>query len=171
MINIEIGGIIITDIAGYDIKQTYSSVDGGSSLLRSMNGTGIKQTRWEKIKITTTGTGWIPPALQTLDTNAQQVMKCTAPMHSQSASNVITISADRRTDTGSEPFGLAFVNGNWIDTPCAMSVNQATLTAVAGATLYRACWYPEYTVYADRVVDDGDLGGPYYSWSFTAEQA
>jgi hypothetical protein len=171
MINFELGGVVIPDMAGFNLQQRYSPVDGGSAVLRSMNGTAVKMTHWEKTRIVTSATGWIPPALQMLDYASAMTMKCIAPMHAQSASNVITISADRRIDTGADPFGMALVGDDWVDTAVSMSVDEATLTTVTGATLYRVGWYPQFTVYAARPQDNSDLGGPSYSWTLEAEQA
>lgn len=75
---LKIGAIEIPNRAALDLEQTYEPM-GGETTLRTVDGTGIKQSTWRKTRTTLTGGGWIPPGLSTLDTTAQLVIACIAP--------------------------------------------------------------------------------------------
>jgi len=57
------------DVSGYctqNVSVQYSQI-GGTTILRQMDGTGVKQTAWTKKRFTVTGDGRAPTALRDLD--------------------------------------------------------------------------------------------------------
>ena len=66
--------------------------------------------------------------------------------------------------------GLALVGDDWVNTACSVTDGVATVTAVAGAALYRVCWMPIYSVKAKRPSETQDSGSASHSWSITWEE-
>ena len=58
--------VIVEANASFGFKQGFSNL-GGSAILRTIDGTGIKQTLWRKLAITISAYGWIPHGLNDLD--------------------------------------------------------------------------------------------------------
>lgn len=170
MVNFQLDTVTVATMAGLTFSQEYSPL-GGSQLLRTLNGAGFKQQNWQKTKITTRGSGWIPAGLQELDYSVSMTMKCSAPRQQQGVSNVFTLPSARRSDTGYEPFGFGLVGDEWISTVTNVVTDTATLTVVTGATEYRVLWYPELTVFAEPPTDTGNLGDGNYEWTLEAEEA
>lgn len=48
-----------------------SSSAGGATNLRMANGAIVRQVAWEKLSITLTCSGWVPPALSSIDWSEQ----------------------------------------------------------------------------------------------------
>lgn len=165
---LEIGGLVIPVQAAGDIEQTFEDI-GGSKLHRMLNGAGLKQTHWRKIRTRISGTGWVPPGLAGLDYDAQLVLKSCSARALQAVGNVIAVPAARRTDTGYEPTGYAIVNGRYVSTPLALVSNTATLTAVTGAQGYGVKYWPQFTVYAAFSESNRAMGSS-WTWQIEAEE-
>ncbi|ODU49076.1 MAG: hypothetical protein ABS92_06795 [Thiobacillus sp. SCN 63-374] len=164
----ELGGLVIPVQAAGDISQTFETI-GGFTLHRMLNGAGVPQSHWRKLKTTITGSGWTPPGLAGLDYDATHVLKSVAARSLQATGNVITVPAARRTDTGYAPTGYAIVDGRYVPTPLVLVTNTATLAAVAGAQGYGVRYWPQITVYA-RFSDDNRPSGASWNWRIEAEE-
>lgn len=164
----ELGGLVIPVQAAGDISQTFEHI-GGFTLHRMLNGAGVPQSHWRKLKTTITGSGWVPPGLAGLDYDATHVLKSVAARSLQATGNVITVPAARRTDTGYAPTGYAIVDGRYVSTPLVLVTNTATLTVVAGAQGYGVRYWPQFTVSA-RFTEDTRPVGASWSWRIEAEE-
>lgn len=167
---LEIGGLQLPIGASHGIEQNIEPF-GGSSLLRMMAGNGVKQTHWKRLRVRISGNGVIPPGLQALDYSQPMTIKCAGVRSIVSASNIITLPAARRSDTGYEPYGLAQLpRGDMVGTICNVVGNVATLAAVTGAIGYAACYWPQLTVFADEPTERVDVRRGARSWDLIAEE-
>ena len=170
---LKFGTLEIPLLAALDIEQTYPPI-GGEALLRTVSGAGIKQMTWRKTRIVTTGSGWLPAGLDTLDTSATLAIACVVPrtVPAVFATRQATLPAARRSDSGHLPWGVAVMPDNSvIVTPATMAGNVATLDAVANAVSYKALYLPLITCWAMRPTDSGTPGDASYRWEITAEEA
>lgn len=171
MIGIVIDGVPIPAMAALDLRQDYEGIGGGPSIFRASDGTGIIQETWKKLRVTTSGKGWIPSALDGLDTSVSHVMGCIKQLSLPCTGLVATLPAARRSDAGAEPYGLAILsNGRTVKTPVTLAGNVATAAAVAGAVRYQVCWYPELVVGFERPTESLDRGDASFAWTLTAEE-
>jgi len=165
----EIDGITVPLQSVIDFTQGYD--DFGSSVVhRMMDGSGKKQSNWTKIKTTLSGRGWIPAGLDGVDYSGSVLLKCAAAKMITSASNVIVLTADRRSDTDYEPRGYAIVDGQRVDTTISLPANTATLGVVAGASSYQVEYFPQITVFAKLSSSDATVTEANYSWRIEAEE-
>jgi len=156
--------------ASLEVEQTYEEI-GGVSLMRTLNGTAIKQAHWRKLRTTIAGQGWTPDGLTGIDWDNSLTVRCIAPRSIVSTSNTIVIPSARRTASGYEPFGFAHKSdGSHVTTAVSMATNTATLTAVTSAASYTVCWYPEFSAYAEPPRQRFDVSGAAAGWELTAEQ-
>ena len=170
--SLEIGGAVIPNRAGFDVDQQYEML-GTETILRACSGRGIKQMTYEKMRITTSCSGWMPSGLETLDYTAQHVVKCVVPrgITANPSTRQATIPAARRSDSGYLPFGLAIsATGEAVKTAVTMATNLATCDAVSGATSYHVSWYPSVTCWLMRPQTSGNLADASYRWELTAEE-
>lgn len=170
--SLEIGSLVIPGIAGIEIDQQYVPL-GGETILRAVSGRGIKQMTYQKLRIVTSGQGWLPSSLETLDYAAQHVIKCVVPrgMVANFATRQATLPAARRSDTGYTPFGTALLaGGQAVDTAVTMAGDVATCAAVSGAVSYHVSYFPAPTVYLLRPQASGSLADASYRWELTAEE-
>ena len=160
-----------------EFNQNYTLL-GGSQLLRMMNGAAVKQTHWQKISTDVACSGIIPPALSEIDFRAAYLMRCGAK-RAVSATNPlgVPVPTERRTDAGYEVQGFAYVDltgtgadAQWIATTVVDNGATVDLGAVAGASIYRAYYWPEIMVFSDPPVENVVVHGAEYSWSLIAEQ-
>ena len=164
-----IDGITIPTWASLTIKQSYESIQGVSRD-RTADGTLRQREIWAgKIRTIITGGGNAPSGIQEIDTSGSYTIHCIKPLSINSASNVINIPASRRSDAGSHPFGFAIIGDEMIETAVSMAVNEATLTAVAGADGYQVRWFPVITVMSDPVQEDLARGSG-FGWMIEAEE-
>ena len=63
---LRINGTALPDAAQLDLQLQISPL-GGSTVHRLSDGRAVKQTVWQKRRITLSATGWIPPALDAID--------------------------------------------------------------------------------------------------------
>ncbi|MGQ7957688.1 hypothetical protein ACUTAF_08225 [Pseudomonas sp. SP16.1] len=164
---ITLGGVEIVLHAGAPVE-TLEPI-GGSTVLRMSDGAGIKQQHWERMAGSISGDGWMPPGLDGLDYSGPLELRSTKVQSIGGSGLVYTLTSTPRPDVA--PWGLALVGRDWVKTACAVVDGVATLTAVAGATAYRACWLPVFSVFANRPSESqsGATGG--HTWSLTWEEA
>ena len=163
-----IGGIEIPLNSSHNLSQTYEPQQAVTRI-RMADGSLIQQISWgSKLLTTIDGSGVIPSGLQMLDYTASIVIKCVAERAVTSASNVIDIPSERRSDY--PPEGRALLNGKWQSTPVSMSVDEATLTAVPGATQYQCIYWPELTCFCDPPSESRGVRNSDYGWTITGEQ-
>ena len=110
----------------------------------------------------------MPAGLQELDYTNAITIKCIAERAVTSATNVISVPAQRRADYGVE--GRALLSGVWQSTPVSLVGDTATLTTVAGATQYQAIYWPELVCFADPPAEQRNARNNGYGWSITAEE-
>ncbi len=172
MMTLKIGGLAIPLLAALDIEQSYEAI-GGEAVFRTVNGTGIKQSTWKKLRVTTGGGGWIPAGLETLDVAQPLTLACILPraVPADFATRQATLPAARRGDAGHTPWGLALLpDGGIAETQISLAGNVATLDAVTGAIAYQAMYLPQLTVWASRPRDSGNRGDASYRWELVCEE-
>jgi hypothetical protein len=170
--SLEIGTLVIPLLAGMDIDQQYSAL-GSETILRAVSGRGIKQMTYNRMRVTTGGSGWMPAGLEALDFTAQHVIKCVVPrgLTAVFATRQATLPAARRSDGDYTPFGTALLAaGRAVNTPVSMAGNVATCTAVSGAVSYHVSYYPAPTVWIMRPETSGSLADASYRWDIVAEE-
>lgn len=161
----KLGGVEIPLEANIGFKQTYSDVQK-KTIHRMMDGTAAPQGTFSKLKTALTGSGYSVHGLDGLDYSAALTLKCAEPRSIGSASNVIVIPSERRSDAGYEPMGIAIINNRRVFTGIAsVSVNQYTVETRAGATAYQVAYYPQLEVIAHRPESQGGL-----TWRIEAEE-
>lgn len=169
MILLELGGIVVrADAAGMELQQNYRVI-GGQALRRGLDGSAEKQVQWRKLATSISGAGNLPAGLDGLDFTQAMTLKCVTPRAIASASNVIALPANRRTDAGHVPIGFALFASEWVPTPVSMGGNNATLMAVAGALAYKVLYWPQLTVFAE-ITADGDMHEASYRWQIECEE-
>ncbi len=167
-----IGSLSIPLLAALDIDQQYQPI-GGETILRAVSGRGIKQMTYQRLRITTSGTGWLHPGLHSLDFTAQHVLSCVVPrsLPADFSTRQATLPAARRADSGFTPFGTALLpGGRAVSTPASMAGNVATCDAVSGALAYQVNYYPAPTVWLMRPNESGNQADASYRWELIAEE-
>jgi len=163
-----IGGIEIPQKSAHQLTQNYSPVQSVSRI-RMGDGTLTQQSAWAgKTSTEISADGLIPAGINEIDYSQPVTIKCIAERVITSASNIIDIPIGRRADYGVE--GRALLDGLWQTTPVSMSVDQATLTIVVGATQYQAIYWPELSCYLDPPNETRDTRTSAYGWTITAEE-
>lgn len=150
-------------------NQTYENF-GGHVVHRMLDGTGVKQNNWGKIRTTLSGSGGMPLSFRSINYNGALTLKCGVPRSIQSTSNVIAIPAARRADTGYLPQGFKRVAGFWLPSPVNVVVNTATVTIDPSATHYKVDFYPELPVFMNDPSETYNWDNVNTSWSITAEE-
>ena len=154
----------------FPASQTYSKVEGGSTVHRKLNGAAGKQTHWRKLKTSISGDGWAPAALAGVDWSQPVEIYCIQPRAIHSATVAATLPASRRSDFATAVLCRAVVGGNLVETPVTVATNTATATAVSGATSYQFYYYPQLNFYSDGPTDGLVLSDGVYGWSIEAEE-
>lgn len=170
--NFEIGSLVVRTIAGFDLQQSYEDI-GPEALLRTVSGRGIKQTTYSKLRIVTSGNGWMPAGLQTLDRTQQHVVKCIQPrtVPAVFATRQATLPAGRRSDADATPWGYAIkADGSAVTSAVSMAGNVATVAAVADAVAYAVAYLPQVTCWINPPMDSGDMSAATYRWELVAEE-
>lgn len=169
-----VAGLAIPIHSAYQVSQTYGRVRGGVAMPRARNGAARKHVQWTRLRTTLRGVGNIPTGLENVDFSGAFVMSCVAPrgVTGVGTNNVLTLPAARRTDAGYTPRGFALVGGLWRSAGLSLAVNEATITTAAGATQYRATYYPELTVMSEYGVEEGwDVDKHSNTWALDAEES
>ena len=165
-----VDGITVPVWASTDLTQEYRPLQAVTRR-RLADGSAIQRSLWTgKTATTIAGGGFAPSGLQAVDTSDSFDIWCIEPIAINGASNVFTLPAARRSDTGSEPFGFAVVGEQLVETPCGVVTNTATLTTVIGATGYQVRYFPILTVFADPIREDLNRGSG-FGWTLEAEEA
>lgn len=149
--------------------QSYENI-GGHATFRTLDGTGVKQQNWSKLKTSVSGNGSTPSSLSGLDYSGAITLKCGAYRKAVSTSNVIVVPADRRGDAGYEPRGMKRVRGVFLPASISTTGNTATVEIDAEANAYSVVYYPEIIVLMNNPSEGFSVGNEETSWSFTAEQ-
>lgn len=161
-----LGGVPIVLHAGAPVLS--EEPIGGETSMRMSDGALVSTTHWERMSGTISGNGWMPPGLHGLDYRQPLELRSTKVHSIVGAGLAHTLSGTPRPDVA--PWGQALVGDDWIDTPCTVLDGVATLSAVLGATLYKVCWMPVYSVKARRPSETQDSGTASHSWSITWEE-
>lgn len=167
-----IGSVSVPILAAFDIDQQYQAL-GSEGILRAVSGRGIKQMTYHRLRIQTSGAGWLPAGLAELDFTAQHVLGCVIPrgVPAVFATRQATLPAARRSDSGFTPFATALLAGNRaMSTPVSLAGNVATCTAVTDAVAYRVNYYPAPTVWLMRPNESGSQADASYRWELVAEE-
>ena len=150
-------------------SQTYEKI-GGRATFRTLDGTGVKQQNWVRLKTTVSGNGGLPLGMSALDYAGFLTLSCGAPRSISSANNAIVVPAARRTDDPYNPTGLKRINGFLIPAPVVMAGNTATVTPDGNADSYAVLYYPEILVMMNDPSESFDIHDVSSGWSFTAEE-
>lgn len=154
----------------YPASQSYAPLEDGSILHRTLNGTGIKQTHFSKLVTTIEGDGFTPAPLDGVDWSAAVSISCIKPMVLNSASNVATLPAARRSDLTDNVLARALVDGYEVATPVNVVGNTATATVVAGASAYRFWYFPVLSCFSRGPQRSLGIENAAWRWSLTAEE-
>lgn len=168
----ELGNVAIQTVSGLTIDQQYEQF-GGETILRMISGRGVKQQTYNKLRVTTRGTGWAPSGLESLDYSTQMVLKCIVPRSIPAvlATRQATLPAGRRSDDKYLPFAHAFLSdGSRVLAAVTLVGHVATCAAVAGAIAYRVMYYPQLTVWALKPSESGSVADASYQWELVAEE-
>ena len=164
-----VNSAVLTLYEALQYSQTFENI-GGNILHRTLDGTGVKQTNWSKIKTTLSGSGGLPLGFTSLDYSGVITMKCGVQRSVTSASNVIAIPAGRRADSGYTPVAKKRVDGFFVDAVVSMVGNTATVTLDAAAEAYMVLYFPEINVFMNDPSESFDVGAASTGWSITAEE-
>lgn len=168
LVALKLGGVELEAMCG-PIRQRYEPM-GGSSELRMANGDGKKQTHWRKVRIISSGSGYLDPALEQLDYSGELELWCVKPLFLNGTGLAYQLPPEAARRPDYQPWGLALVGENWRETGLSLAGDLASLVAVPGASRYRVGWLPRYSVFTDGVVSDYDYGTGRYDWSLEARQ-
>jgi hypothetical protein len=171
--HLKVGPLTIPHLARVDaLTQSYEPI-GGQSVFRALSGLGINQMTWQKTRIVTSGSGWMPPALETLDYSQSMVLACVAPLalYLPPAETTATLPVKRRADQGAEPWAVAlYPHGASHPAALALSGNIATVTPEADAIGYQVFYYPQFEVIALRPRQSGDPNSAIFGWELICEE-
>lgn len=169
MITLRIGGIPISVESSDSISQTYAAI-GGFADVRTLAGGLIRQRNWRKLKSTiSVGEARFLPAVQGLDLDVPQLISCVGPRSIASASPAIALPSDRRADV--VPYGFAVLPGGFMQpTTGVLAGDTLTLTAVATAVQYQACYVPEFMALITDLNERFDYRSAVAGWDITVEQ-
>jgi hypothetical protein len=170
----EIGSLVVYPVAGFDLQQDYAAIQR-EAILRSITARGIKQMAegHEKLRVTTSGSGWMPAGLNSIDRSQQWVVKCIKPrsVPANFSTRQATLPSSRRNDAGFTPWGYAVQpDGMAVKVGVTLVGNLATVEAVAGAVAYAVGYFPQITAYVSPPAESGDMGTATYRWEIVAEE-
>lgn len=162
-----IAGLSVGFDSSHELTQTYESF-GGSVTHRMLNGAGVQQVHWRKLRTVITGVGKIPDGLSAVNFDSAVEIKCMAPLSIAGASNVFTLPAARRTDW--TPAGYALVDGRLVKSAVVVVTNTATVQTVSGASGYQVLYWPILTCIAQPPSREFNGRGTVARWTLTAEE-
>lgn len=167
MSDFELAGIRIPIRANLQFNQTYEPI-GGTHTFRTQNGRAVKQTHFNKLKTTLSGTGWMPAGLDGIDYSEPLILKCAAPRSFSSSTNQISLPSNRRIDKA--PIGFALVDGELLVTQCHIQESMAVLDIKTNAQGYQVLYYPELLVFAEPPVIQSNIHNTDFSWRINCEE-
>lgn len=165
---LKIGDFVFPALASFDISQNYEPL-GGETILRAGSGRGIFQQTWRKTRVVTSGNGWVPPGLDSIDNSVPLALACIKPrtVPANFATRQAVLPVARRADAGHVPYGLAQMpSGNTVMSPATLAGNAATVELVDGAVGYQVGYYPLLTCWVMRPRESD----PGHAWEFVAEE-
>lgn len=137
-----LGGIEVPLHAGAP-NVSYAPAGGATDVVLS-GGRPVRMRHWSKELITISGAGWMATGLDALDWDAEHLLLCPKPKRMATTQASATLTSTPRTDV---PVTVdALIGRQWVRTPAVTTGRSVTITAVAGASQYSVCWYPQYTV-------------------------
>lgn len=166
--DVVIAGLSIGFDSCHDLSQSYETI-GGTTLHRMLNGAGVQQVHWRKIRTIISGSGRVPDGLAGVNFDSAIAIQCMAPLSLSAAGNVFTLPAARRTDW--QPVGYALVSGQLVASPVVVVTNTATVQAVSGASGYQVLYWPILTCIAQPPSREFSGRGTVAHWSIEAEEA
>lgn len=168
--DIIIGGIRIAFDSANQLNQSYETIGGYTwPPIRMMDGTGVQQVNWRKVRTIINGVGRVPDGLASVNFNNALSIQCMAPLSIAGASNVFTLPSARRSDW--LPVGYGVVNGVLVPSPVVVVTNTATVQSVSGASSYQVVYWPVLTCHAKPSSLDFSGRGTQASWTIEAEEA
>ncbi|MBL0307648.1 MAG: hypothetical protein IPQ25_16960 [Chitinophagaceae bacterium] len=165
---LKIGAFELPVYASFDVTQRYEPI-GGETILRAVSGRGILQRTWRKTRVVTSGGGWVPSGLQSLDFDSQHAVACIAPetIPADLATRQAELPVTRRSDADHVPYGLAQLpGGQTVAADVTLAGDIATVAAVTGAVAYQVGYYPLLTCWLLRP----SRSGQDHSWELIAEE-
>lgn len=170
--DVQIGSVILSIRSRWQFTQEYTDLYAETSR-RAANGSLYIRRAWgTKLRTQISGSGKLPLALASLSTGGTHTIKCAAPRHVGSNSNVIDIPIGFRTGGIYTPIGWAIVDNQLLATTLTMDSNTATLAAVSGADGYQVAYFPEFVGHISELSEtlDNDGTSHTYSWRVTIEE-
>ncbi len=168
----QIGDLVLPPLSALDLTQQYEPL-GGDAIFRTASGLGIKQSTWRKTRVVTSGRGWVPDGLDSLDFNQSLVLRCIAPRAHHLPSGLLesVLPMQPRRDSGHRPWGVAWLSPG-VSVPVAVTTlgRSVSVQPVAGAIRYSVHYLPELLVWGTRPQQSGDLGSASYRWSLVCEE-
>lgn len=167
----QLGSVIVPVVAALNYDERFENLEG-ATLLRLGEGAGVKQSVWQKWRVTLSGDGWMPFGLDTLDYTAPLVLRCAMPRAVTAAGASIALPSARRADAGYLPTARAHLanTGGWVDTALSIGGDTATVTPVSGAIAYSVLYYPQLTVIASRPTTSGSRAAGTFAWELACEE-
>jgi hypothetical protein len=149
----------VTVYEALNYSQGYEVI-GGDSTLRTMNGTAIKQTNWQKIKTSLSGSGGLPLGMSDLNYSLPITIKCGTPRAIVRPTNSFSLVVPHRTDQGYAPITLKLVEGFWV--PLASS---------GTGTSFMLLYYPLLTCFFKPPQENFSWDGSSpSSWSLSGDE-
>ncbi len=165
----KVGTFELPVCAGFDIIQRFEPI-GGEVILRMMSGLGVKQMTFNKKRITTSGTGWVPTGLSSLDFSVTHEIACIVPetLPADFTTRSVELPDFYREDDGHIPYGLAQMpDGQTVASTVTIGEELvATVDEVDGAVAYQVAYYPLVTCWLMRPT----CSGPDHTWEMVAEE-
>ena len=161
-----LGGVPIVLHAG--APELSEEAIGGSTVFRMSDGAGVKMQHWERMAGSISGSGWMPPGLDGLDYSQPLELRSTQVNAIHGEGPEFTLTGTPRPDMA--PWADALVGDQWIPVPSTFAEGVVTVTPVSGASLYRACWMPVYSVFANKPAKSQSSGTASHGWSIPWEE-
>lgn len=157
----KLGGIELSKAGASGLNQNYARTK--KSVRRMMDGTAKAQQNYNpKIQTTINGSGWMLTGWEGLDLSSSITLSCCEAVTVADASNVITITPNRRGDVALRCF--AYVSGEWLSVGFSTVTDTVTVDVTGGATAYMVGYYPEFSAFVE--LDQNGRQG----WTLTAEE-
>jgi hypothetical protein len=168
--------VVPVHVSAAGLTQSYQELVS-QTLYRKMDGSAAVRRSWKgKIRTDIQGRGLVPHGLQALCTATGTVtVSCIGHRSVRSASNVITIPAARRTDTGSTWYARKWNNDVYTSatgTTTTGAPHTVTITLASGETNegYEIVYGPKLTGYPS-LSEETYTQNDGFSWSLTVEEA
>lgn len=162
-----IDGKKIPTLSRVQLSQTYE-VFGGGTIRRFINGAGVKQNNWDKLKTQISGSGIVPPGLDQMSIAGEITLSCISERAYHTTSLTPTLPRTPRTDY--PPRVRAYTDDGYVETDAVTVGSDVTITAVGGADFYVVSYYPVMTVLLAGTSTAEDNNGAEYSWSIEFEE-